>query len=102
MSNGTTNDFVLFGITDTSTWSTVFKSPYPGLTDALNGTSTSINVPAGVLLAGHQYDALLVFVKFVSTDNSAYPGVTLIGAGYIAETDVDFTAGTPSPVVLSL
>jgi len=92
---GGSNEYVKLGIDDATTGDTVFQTPDPDTSGALTGTSSSVTVPVGTFVAGHQYDAWLDFINIVSSDTTDYPGVPAVG-GYGAETDLNFTAGAGS------
>ncbi len=74
---GLTNDLVQVVITDAAT-NVVFNSPLIGQSGALNGTSTSINVPADTLAPGRGYIGNVIFGHVrIETLNAllVYPGV---------------------------
>jgi len=79
--NGTTNDFIRLNVMDTETRDDVFESQMPGEPGALDGTSTQVVIPAGVLQPGRDYRAELYFVKVVDVDVS----VALAVAGYFKQ-----------------
>ena len=63
---------------------TVFSSPEPSTNPltALNGTATSIVVPAGTFQLGAAYTGAITFYRNTSVNTTGYPGavgVTLIG-----------------------
>lgn len=77
---GTPGDFIQLEIvntnslTDNGDFVTVFNSPAVGEKGALNGTNTSIWLPANTFSPGHNYLARLYFVKIASIDLTSYPG----------------------------
>jgi hypothetical protein len=90
---GTSGDFVQLAIDDDQR-SAVFYSGLPGAANALDGTATSVRIPAGTLQPGRSYHAELLFTKIVSRDTTGYPGVPGFG-GYIGITHLEFhTSGT--------
>ncbi len=74
-SGGTANDNVWVVITD-AVDQPVFSTPNPALdrSGALNGTATSVAIPAGTLQLGQTYQGRLHFLKYVSVDTTQYPG----------------------------
>ncbi len=53
-----------------------FETPGPGEPGALDGTATSVTIPAGSLPPGRSIEGELVFAKVADTDGTTYPGVT--------------------------
>jgi len=87
---GTANDYIEVFIEDESTGNEVFHSGPPGA--GLNGTSTSVLIPAGTLTAGKRYNVELMFARIVDLDTTS--GTTGVAA-YSKRTDVEIaTAGT--------
>ena len=77
-SGGTTNDYIQFQIKDNSgtNGSTgVFKTGEPRQSDALNGTATSVTVPAKTLSPGNTNLTVNLIYAHYSTNLTAYPGV---------------------------
>ncbi len=72
---GTTNDFVSLEISELNSGDTVFKTPQLGQAGILNGTSTSVTIPAETLKPGRTYQATLIFAEG-NYDTTSYPGVT--------------------------
>lgn len=93
---GTTNDFVEVRIENTSgNYASYFETPQPGQPGALNGTHTSVVIPANTLYPGRTYSASLMFAKLVTKNTNSYPGVLGIAA-YARGTQFTIqTAGTP-------
>lgn len=79
---GTTNDYVQVEIDDLLT-NVVWETPEQGELGALNGTNTSVNVPAETLAAGSNYVIYLTFEKHNLYTNG-YPGAVGI-AGYYCQ-----------------
>lgn len=77
MTGGTVNDYMRLSIAD-GEGSEVYASAGPGGVGALNGTSVEWVVPAGVLQAGTDYRAELLWVKVADVDTS----YALAVAGY--------------------
>ncbi len=82
-SDATTNDWIWVFVNDGS-GHTVFSSPEPSTNPltALNGTATSIVVPAGTFQLGAAYTGAITFYRNTSVNTTGYPGavgVTLIG-----------------------
>lgn len=61
---GTATDFIMLTVSDKN-GSQVFETAGPGAAGSLNGTATQATIPASTLLAGHSYDAEVLFVKVV-------------------------------------
>jgi hypothetical protein len=49
-----------------------FQSPAPGAPGALNGTATSLTIPAGTLQPNSNYSASISFLRFSGTSNASY------------------------------
>ncbi|MDA7535774.1 hypothetical protein N8528_02295 [Akkermansiaceae bacterium] len=79
IAGGTTDTWVFFEIEDQD-GDAVFETPFPGEDGALDGTSTSVEVPAGTLSEGSSYAVRLDIVELVD-ENETY--ATAI-AGYQA------------------
>jgi hypothetical protein len=83
ISGATTNDSIWVLVTDAT--GVVFSTPDPA-TDhavALQGTATSMIVPANTFQPGHAYTGWITYSRTTSLNQSAYPGaagVTTIGA----------------------
>jgi len=95
---GTTSDYVSINIGSAN--GNVFRSPNIGAVGALDGTSTSIEIPAGTLQPGVTYTAQIVFAQIAEpVDTTDYPGMdgTPGVDGYIAfATDTKFSIVTQS------
>jgi len=94
---GTITDYVNVAITDTNGLS-IWKSPDPTTPGALNGTATSVTIPANTLQAGSNYLGYVGFYHFVGVSNANY----LTQASRVTGTQFSLgTAGasTPPPVV---
>lgn len=81
-SGGTSNDFISVSIADTN-GAVVFRTATfgaeAGLT-LLNGTNTSVIIPANKLAAGQSYNGYIYFEKDVVTQTNGYAGaVGLVG-----------------------
>jgi len=100
-SGGTTDDVIFVNIRNQYDMD-VFESPEPGEPGALNGTSTSIQIPANTLSPGRTYFVELEFVRPVQANTTDYPGVTVYGV-FAAVTEFEIaTTGTPIQPVLSV
>lgn len=85
MTSGTADDFIQLSIADAG-GQIVFSTPDAGEPGALDGTQTSLLIPAGTLVANQTYSADLMFVNIIGQNTTAYPGA--VGATtYIARTD---------------
>jgi len=73
---GTTNDLIRVALESGQTAGSFDTDLNPASPDALNGTHTSVLIPAGSLRPGQTYEGNLVFAKRVDRNTTAYPGVT--------------------------
>jgi hypothetical protein len=69
---GTITDYVNVIITDTHGTNTFWKSPDPTTAGALNGTATSVTIPANTLQSGSNYLGYVGFYHFAGVSNAAY------------------------------
>jgi hypothetical protein len=96
--NGTANDFVLIEINErlgNDGFLDIFRTPDLGQPGALNGTATSVAIPANTFAAGSRYNVSITFVKGVYLSTTNYP--PLVAGAYGAETSFQLqTAGTPA------
>jgi len=92
-SGGTTNDFIQ--VTIRNTGSSVFGTPPFGISGALNGTNTSVTIPAYTLTPGVTYDARLTFARGVSMNTTSYPGAVGFAA-YFCNTETTIATVNPS------
>lgn len=81
---GTAADFVQVRVED-SGGKKIWESGNFGAGSALNGTATSVLIPANLLATSAAYTAFLSFAKVVALDTTTYPGA-LGGATYGART----------------
>ncbi|MBU6402502.1 MAG: immunoglobulin domain-containing protein [Verrucomicrobia bacterium] len=98
---GTHLDTITLTIKSTSVPSTnVFVTTTPGTPGALDGTSTSVLIPANTFEAGTTYSAYIFFGKITAQNTTAYPGA--VGyAGYGATTyfPIQTVGSLQAPVV---
>jgi len=96
--NGTASDFILVEINErlgNDTFLDIFRTPGIGEPGVLDGTATSVNLPANTFAAGSTYDVSITFVKGVHLSTAGYP--PLVAGAYGAETAFKLvTAGTPA------
>jgi hypothetical protein len=96
--NGTANDFILVEINErlgTNGFLDIFRTPNIGEPGVLDGTATSVSIPASTFAAGSTYDVSITFVKGVHLSTAGYP--PLVAGAYGAETSFKLvTAGTPA------
>lgn len=83
---GTTNDFIQLEIQG-EFGDEIFRSPSPGEPDYMDGTATSVIIPANTLQAGQQYRTRLTFYRLTTFDTIIYPGAFGV-AGFTAQTEV--------------
>jgi Ca2+-binding RTX toxin-like protein len=81
---GTSGDFISLEISDAN-GNTVFQTPDEFASGALDGTATSVNIPAGTLQGGTTYSAKLIFAKVTQTDTTDYNAVPAL-VGYADQT----------------
>jgi hypothetical protein len=85
---------ILVQIEDSETWDMVFSTPEPGNPGALNGTATSVTIPANTFSPNRIYNVMLMFFRPVAMDVTSYPGAMAV-AGYLRETQLSLnTSGT--------
>lgn len=82
---GTTNDYIGLQI-EKNGGGTVFATPGAGQPGSLNGTSTSVAIPAYTLGSGTNYNARLTFAKMVALNTSNYSGAVGVAA-YVMQTE---------------
>jgi hypothetical protein len=92
---GTSTDFVLCSVRDDETNATAFESPGPGQPGALNGLSTSVVIPAGLLEAGRIYAMELMFVKVVDSKEPPAAYCTVF-AGYSRTSQLEIATTAPA------
>ncbi len=96
-SGGTTNDHIRVEFEDVPNTNNVpelpgplggrpFRTGDPRDVAGLDGTATSVVIPAGTLNLGHVYRTRITFTKVTSLDTNSYPQVTGV-AGYAAKTE---------------
>lgn len=96
--NGSSLDIVQVLILDLSS-NLIFASPAPFSSNALNGTSTSITIPAYVLPPGSALSGHLAIAKPGLPNTSSYSGAT--GLGALAR-DTEFPLATLPPAMPQL
>jgi len=72
-SGGTAADFIFVSIGN------VYMTTNPGLTGALNGTATSVTIPANTLQANSNYDASIGFYHASIVSNATYTTIASVG-----------------------
>jgi len=73
LAGGTSSDYVQVQINGNG--AIAYTSPDIGSAGALNGTSTSIMIPAGTLAPDGDYICYLIYANVVSVDTTDYPAV---------------------------
>jgi hypothetical protein len=73
-SGGGAEDFISVIIRDTNTFAQVFATPDLLKPGTLDGTATSMKLPAGTLQPGRGYVVELLFLNVSALDYQAYPG----------------------------
>jgi hypothetical protein len=101
-SGGTSKDFITVTITDSSS-ATVLQTASSGCPSSLNGTASSVLIPANTLSANQTYQANLVFAHVVTLDIPPQPGAILIsGSEAITQATIATGAGGGGPPPSSL
>jgi len=99
--NSGTNEFVWVAVDEASAGETVFSSPWLGTAGALNGTHTSVLIPARTLRAGYSYRVFVMHAA-LALDNTSYPGALGL-VGYNKQTQFMLTVpGTAFPKSLQI
>jgi len=96
---GTTNDFITLEIQNDQ-GRTVYETPGPLEAGFLDGTATSLSIPAHTLAPGRNYECLLTFGRVVDSDSATYPGVKAIAA--FGRVTRFFLTTTGTPIVPTL
>lgn len=78
---------------------TLFSTPLFGSTGALDGTKTSVEIPANTFVPGEPYTATLIFGNIVSINFLAYVGVPGVVA-FAKTTEFPMKAPGTSPALL--
>lgn len=99
MAGGTANDIIVVEVEGES--ACYFESPDLGEAGVLDGTATSITIPAGTLPPGRSLEAEVVFIRILDQDESvSFPTYALIASVTVFEMQ---TTGDPEvPVNLML
>lgn len=92
---GATN-FIMLTVHDKNGGEEVFGTAGPGAPGSLNGTVTQATIPANTLLAGHAYEAEVLFVEVVDMKNSYGTAI----AGYYKLVEFGIQAAAQSGVAL--
>jgi hypothetical protein len=91
---GTANDYISVNI------GTAFRTPDPGTAGALNGTATSVLIPAGTFQPNTTYESTIGFSRAnVNTNNSAY--ATTVYRGTTTRFNLITSGGSGGPLVLT-
>lgn len=93
---GLAADFIQLEISEWDTDGTVFETSGPGEPSSLNGTSTSVQIPAGTLSPGRTYRGRIFFAKIADFNSTTYGGGVSGVAAFLAETtfEIRTTGGT--------
>lgn len=87
------NDFIQVRVEDEA-GAVVFETPDRGDPSALDGTATSVTIPAGTLIPGQVHGARVVFERIVLSDTTTLPGAEG-RVTYFARTDFDILTVDP-------
>jgi hypothetical protein len=101
-SGGTARDFISIDLADELSGSNFQSEPF-GCPGALDGTESSILIPANTLASNTTYRAEITFVKVLTFDTNSIPGDALL-AGTEADTEATISTGpglgaTSAPVL---
>jgi hypothetical protein len=100
-SGGRTQDYIDVELIS-QTSGTVFKSGEFGCPISLDGTASSVIIPANTLVTNEIYDAEITFVKVLLLDTNSVPGdAFLAGTEVVTLTTVSTSPAQVSPLVLS-
>jgi hypothetical protein len=91
---GTLTDFVSVAIGES------FSSTNAGSPGALNGTATSITIPAGTLQPNSNYDSTLSFFRVISITNGS-SNVTTVYRATITQFTLTTTSSSTGPIILT-
>ncbi len=97
---GTANDFIFVSVRKLTNGDPLFSTPFLETAGHLDGTATSVILPAGTLQPGETYDAYVRFDKILTRDTASYPGA-VGSASYARGTHFNLkvaTAGALSPL----
>ncbi|MFM1562001.1 MAG: Ig-like domain-containing protein, partial [Roseibacillus sp.] len=95
---GTTDDHISVGINfeGPGAGGGILETPVPGEAGALNGTATSLSIPAGTLEQGKRYRANVSFYRIVGTGDGSVESAAAFGKQnqfrIVTTTDSDTTA----------
>lgn len=93
MTGGTSADFIELFIE--GELACYFETPFAGEPGALDGTATSVTIPAGYLPPGRTLECELAFVRVTDSDETSYPGAAGF-AGFVSATEFEIrTIGEP-------
>ena len=98
LAGGTSSDYVQASISSPDGSQTLFETPQFGQVGALDGTSTSVVIPADTLSEGQLYQLRLIFAKIVGVETDYSFGFS----AYFSQTEVQIaTTGTkPAPTLV--
>ena len=96
---GTASDFIVLEI-DNDAGRTIYETSGPLEPGFLDGTATSVSIPAHTLAPGRTYECELTFGKVVDTDTTSYSGVKAIAV--FAKITAFELKTTGSPIVPTL
>ncbi len=99
---GTANDFVQVSISAEGGVDVFRSGDAPGSPSALNGTSTSIDIPANTLSPGQFYTVELMFAKITVSNTTSIPGATGVVAFAKRTKTILHTSGTPPSIQLQV
>jgi hypothetical protein len=94
----TTNDSIVVQIKDQAGTNRLFETAPWGHPAALNGTRTSVVIPAGTLITNQTYQAEVWWGRFVALNTTHYPGATG-GIGYARETRFFINTTAPAQML---
>jgi hypothetical protein len=101
-SDGGSKDYILVDV-NTQSGGLVFQSDSFGCPSALDGTATSILIPANTLVSNQTYKAEIIFINVLYVNTNSTAKVALLsGAETVNETTISTGAGTATTSTLVL
>ncbi len=91
-SGGTSADFIFVDVGE------VFLTAKPGTAGALNGTATSVQIPAAKLAANSNYDCSIGFYHVLTTSNTSYATIAYVAT--VTRFTLSTTGGSAGPALV--
>jgi len=97
MSGGTSSDFIVVYIESEN--ACFFETPEIGVSGALDGTATSVTIPANTLPPGRALEVEVAFIKVLTNNTTQYPGVITSGIASVTAAKIQTTGDPLKPTV---